>query len=198
MYKDKIINASDIDDARSNLDIAILLTADKTEMKLLNSLISDNRYNKKMETNKLIVYLNILSMLTQYNDAETLINDLQKNVTDIVQLNTFKRLLRNKSNNYNKNNNAKHCPHCNQLNFNETNTSYIICGYSNRGYDWKGCGRDWCFACGKKLCKSWNHNLLFNKLNRHHDSKCCKNNAHNNGEDYENKYCMCKNDYVSR
>ena len=43
-------------------------------------------------------------------------------------------------------------------------TDYAICGYNeetNEGYDWNGCGCDWCFKCGKILCKKWQANDLF-------------------------------------
>lgn len=196
-YKDKIINASNINDATSILSIALLTVDNEIEVKLLKSLINNNRYSNKMDMNKLIVYFNILNMLNSYNDAETLINDIQKNITDVVQINTFKRLLKNKPQT-NSNANYKNCPHCNHRNSMENNKSYMICGYSSKGYDWKGCGMDWCFNCGKKLCKSWNHDMLFNKLNRHHDNKCCKNYAHINNLNYEKEYCMCKNEYVTR
>lgn len=199
IYKNKIINASNMDDAVSILDTALVSVVDDVEKQLLISLINSDRYTIKMDLNKLTVYLNILNMLNRYGDAETLINDIQKNITDIAQINTFKRLLKTKTHNYNGNNiNFKNCPHCNHKNYLECDSSYIICGYGSRGYDWKGCGMDWCFNCGKKLCKSWNHDMLFNKLNRYHDNKCCKSSAHTNNKNYENEYCMCKNEFVNR
>ena len=43
------------------------------------------------------------------------------------------------------------------------NIEYVICGYinSNKGYDWNGCGKDWCAKCNKMLCKSWDLNQLW-------------------------------------
>lgn len=200
-YKNQIINASDIEDAKSILNIATMMASSETEKKLLESLINDNRYNIRMDINKLIVYLNIINMLNYYSDAETIINDLQINIDDVVQINTFKRLLRNKTrSNINTGIICKNCPHCSHANYVDSSTSYIVCGYGNKGYDWKGCGKDWCFICGKKLCKSWNNNMLFNKLNRYHDNKCCKAHSHKSKSTilYEDEYCMCKNEYVNR
>ena len=76
---------------------------------------------------------------------------------------------------------------------------YIICGYSsNRGFDWKGCGNDWCFLCGKKLCKSWNVDRLYSKINRFHDDRCCKIHSLKTNSNYLTDYCQCNNFYVSR
>ena len=49
------------------------------------------------------------------------------------------------------------CPHCMHVNIINERTTYSICGYNDImiGYDWEGCGRDWCVTCGKKLCKKW-------------------------------------------
>lgn len=106
-------------------------------------------------------------------------------------------------NNYAKktkqNENTKYCPHCSEKYIGTETTTHVICGYndSHQGYNWTGCQKDWCFSCGKKLCKSWNENKLYLEPNRIHNSECCKQYATNICEQYNN-YCQCSNKYVNR
>lgn len=95
---------------------------------------------------------------------------------------------------------TKPCPHCHYNVMADPNTTYVVCGYSNEllGYDWNGCGRDWCFRCGKILCKKWNDNELFLDTNRFHDGECCKKHAKSNNMQYPDDYCQCTNKYVDR
>ena len=104
--------------------------------------------------------------------------------------------VKNKTKNFGLN---KKCPHCDHENIIGPFTSYAICGYNNirEGYDWQGCGRDWCVDCGKKLCKKWNENYLFMEENRSHNSECCEINAKITGSEYID-YCHCFNKYVNR
>ncbi len=95
---------------------------------------------------------------------------------------------------------TKKCPHCNhQMNMPES-TEYVICGYGNpnQGYDWNGCGKDWCFQCEKLLCKSWEVNRLHFEMNRVHTDECCSKHAHDTGKKYPENYCHCNNLYVNR
>ena len=94
----------------------------------------------------------------------------------------------------------KKCPHCGHYNICPENTTYTICGYADKknGYDLKGCGKDWCFKCEKKLCKLWEKDSLFLQMNRQHNNECCKLHAEKNNEDYENDYCQCINKFVDR
>lgn len=90
---------------------------------------------------------------------------------------------------------SKKCPHCSHIvNMPET-TQYVICGYNNpnSGYDWNGCGRDWCFHCNKMLCKRWEVDNLHLQMNRHHDEDCCAKHAQDNGYKYPDDYCQCNN-----
>lgn len=201
-YKDKIIHAIDYEDAKSIVDIATSMTNNIIEKKLINSLIFQSRYNKKMELDKFILYMNVISNIKYHNDASLIIGDIETLVNDSVQINTLKRIIKNKpakqlgdieSNKY-----FKDCPHCGRRRIGIDDVNYVICGYTNRGYDWKGCGKDWCFKCGKKLCKNWKTDILFNKFNRQHDNKCCKNHASKNNIDYINNYCQCTNEFVNR
>lgn len=95
---------------------------------------------------------------------------------------------------------SKPCPHCNHECNADTNASYVVCGYSDPkvGYDWDGCGCDWCFRCGKILCKSWENNKLFVDQNCIHDDVCCRKHAKEHGKHYPNDYCQCNNEHVKR
>lgn len=201
-YKNKIINASDVEDALFILDMALSLTNNNTEKLLLNSLMTKNRHDIKMDLDKFVIYLDVLELVYYYNDAEKIIQDIEININDITQINTLKRIIKNKPHRQltGKNNImiTKNCPHCNKKNFGCINTPYIICGYNTKGFDWKGCGRDWCLKCGKKLCKSWTIDLLFNKLNRYHDAKCCKNFASKLEFKYPDDFCDCNHEFVNR
>lgn len=94
---------------------------------------------------------------------------------------------------------SKKCPHCSHtLNMPES-TQYIICGYHNpsQGYDWAGCGRDWCFQCNKMFCKRWETNNLNLLMNRSHDEECCSTHAKENGYVYPDDYCQCNNMFIN-
>lgn len=93
----------------------------------------------------------------------------------------------------------KSCPNCSFKYIGNGLTTYVICGLEDEknGFNWDGCGKDWCFKCEKKLCKSWTNDKLFLSINRYHDANCCRMYAELNNEDYNN-YCKCKNIYVNR
>ncbi len=97
---------------------------------------------------------------------------------------------------------VKYCPHsnCGKPYRGTNETKYVICGYENdhRGYDWVGCRQDWCFACGKMLCKLWEKHQLDVDCNRIHDSECCKKHAVDNKRIYLTDYCQCENKYTKR
>jgi hypothetical protein len=91
------------------------------------------------------------------------------------------------------NNKIIKCPHCNHDNINNSDSDYTICGYSNNnnGYDWVGCGKDWCFKCSKILCKNWSDDQLFLQHNRIHTEFCCSQHAKANNLIYPDNYCTC-------
>lgn len=93
----------------------------------------------------------------------------------------------------------KECPHCSKQYIGNENLTHVVCGYNNlhQGFDWEGCTKDWCFSCGKKLCKSWIEDKLCLEINRTHNFDCCKKRATHNCELYDN-YCQCNNKYVNR
>lgn len=178
----------------------LLLTNNPIEKELLHSL--DNVPIKRMELDKLIIYIKVLEVIYYYDDAEQILKDIVEHTDDIAQINTLKKIIKNKPIKQQKESSivviSRSCPHCGQKTYGNDNVPYIVCGYNIKGFDWKGCGRDWCFKCGKKLCKNWNINSLFNKLNRYHDSKCCKKHAIKMGFAYPDEFCMCQNEIVNR
>lgn len=95
---------------------------------------------------------------------------------------------------------CKKCPHCSHVINLPENTQYVICGYHNThvGYDWNGCGRDWCFRCNKMLCKRWETNNLQLQMNRFHDEDCCLKHSIDNGYTYPNDYCQCNNGNINK
>jgi len=118
---------------------------------------------------------------------------LVKKTSDAAQINTFVRIINIKPlySECTYKQVIKNCPHCNHPNLADINTTYIICGYNDNGYDWDGCQHDWCFQCGKILCKSWETNMLFVKSNRVHNISCCKEHAAKTNKSYPSDYCQC-------
>ncbi len=172
---------------------------------LLNNIIRGKRYEQ------IISFKNMKFLIEQINnekyreDAEEIIEKCIKGKADTTQMTTLGRLARNKP--YRpvekKSTNKlveKRCPHCMLINSYDPIKSYIICGYTDEhnGYDWNGCGRDWCFKCGKMLCKIWDKNSLFILANRYHNSECCKKHAKENNKNYVEEYCQCNNMNVNR
>jgi hypothetical protein len=89
------------------------------------------------------------------------------------------------------------CPHCQKKNKAPFGTEYIVCGVDPEGLlpinDNDGsCLNDWCFDCGKKLCKNWDRDNLYDERNRMHDQLCCKKHAKINHFNYPLDYCQCE------
>lgn len=173
-------------------------TSNETELNILESYSDKKRFNIQMDLNKFIVYLDIIETVHYRNDADVIFNDILNSISDIAQINTLKRIIEKKPYRQFNIQKIRNCPHCNKKNIYDGMNTYVICGYTSKGYDWKGCGKDWCFQCGKKLCKSWNNDMLFNKFNRTHNSKCCKHYALKLNDIYPDNYCMCKTEYTIR
>lgn len=162
--------------------------------------------DKQMDYSKFSLYAGIIECITYQEDANKFLIDIYDKTNDPAQLNTFRRMIKKKD--MRKNHDSfksrkleiisKKCPHCKKIFISDNNEDYVVCGYTAKGHDWKGCGRDWCFTCGKKLCKCWEVDLLFDEINRNHDGKCCKIYAQKNGELYPVEYCQCTTKYVDR
>lgn len=180
-----------------------LPTVTPNERQLLNSYRGAMVCQKRMDPSSMELYLNIMSYIPTKDEGNRFLSELHDKTMDPAQLNAFKRIVKSKSDdhplNVTKNEHHKQCPHCGRVNhFINSVDSYIICGYSARGFDWKGCGHDWCFDCGKKLCKQWENNSLYVQSNRQHDTQCCTNHARSIGDNFLTNYCQCNNKNVSR
>ena len=166
---------------------------------LLMSLIYSHTYYN------IIDLCNLKEILNNINNISIDNNDnINTYINDPFQTKIFIRIaniINVKSNKTYKKNKLikKYCPHCNRKFFGNHNNNYIICGLDDdkNGFNWDGCGHDWCFTCGKKLCKNWVVNKLFLDINRTHDGKCCCSYAKENNDDYNN-YCQCNNKYINR
>ena len=144
------------------------------------------------------------------DDALTLKNSLTSRSNDAIYNRTLDKIVSRKRNNRASRNTiynaptkliSKECPHCGETMRMPEGTTYVICGYpdTQRGYDWRGCCEDWCFSCGKMLCKTWDKDDLNVEGNRHHDDVCCKAHAKRNGHAYPEDYCHCiQNHNVTR
>ncbi len=163
-----------------------------------------------VQSESYINFINLLEQIKQIKYKEDILIKLKDySITNLIQFNVINRILKDKQfkiNNINLFENnvldkiiIKNCPHCNMSNPSNENNTYIICGYySNRGFDDNGCGKDWCFSCGKKLCKNWTIHDLFLISNRFHNKQCCQNYAASLNLNYESDFCMCNNSYVNR
>jgi hypothetical protein len=127
-----------------------------------------------------------------------LLTKIKTSNLDTIQRRTLDRLIKIRNITVLKNTTnivklTKQCPHCRKSTTELATTTYLICGYESNGYDQYGCRNDWCFQCEKKLCKNWHTDQLFNKLNRSHDTICCKHHATKHKYMYPMDYCMCSN-----
>lgn len=89
---------------------------------------------------------------------------------------------------------TKKCPHCGRITTADEKLYYIVCGFDPQGItppDDACCSNDWCFKCGKKLCKNWYNDDLYIYINQTHNQTCCKLHANKYKFDYPNDYCMC-------
>lgn len=186
------------------------------EMKvLISSMINGKRYEQVLDFKTMKSAMELIDSVDYKDDAEEIIERYEKMSTDIVQIRALKRIAKNKllrplgkpksgMTNIEINEEdqmiIKKCPHCTHDCKSNLNTDYIICGYTDphKGYDWNGCGKDWCFKCGKMLCKTWEPNKLYIELNRCHDNECCKSHAKQNNKQYPEDYCQCFNSNVMR
>lgn len=198
------------------------------EMKaVVHSMINGKRYeNNIFDFRMMNTVLHDISTIEYSDDAMELVEKLSKETSDNIQRKTLEHLAKNKPNRpiiaqhhlannsvkciqlkYNGSNTindfdyvTKSCPHCAHGCEADIGSTHVVCGYSNNkvGFDWMGCGNDWCFQCGKMLCKSWYENKLTIENNKKHDGECCKKHAKINEKSYPNDYCQCKTSFVTR
>lgn len=177
-------------------------------------LIEGKRESKICDKNiDYILMREIIRDLNNYKyreEAYAHIPQIMIKTNNLAQIKTFTRIANSKPlkpqhisvkelKNNSQSNVFKLCPHCGHSCQAPKFTEYIICGYrDNGGYDWEGCGKDWCFKCGKILCKSWDNDMLFIEENRSHDMECCKQHSVANNKKYPEEYCQCSNQFIKR
>lgn len=85
---------------------------------------------------------------------------------------------------------AKQCPWCQRWCLKDNACDYIFsCGLDvKHGFVvGAGCGRTWCWQCGKKYCSQYNDPKTGAKLpsaKDHHDGQCCRKEERFKEEDY--------------
>lgn len=182
---------------------------------LIYSMINGKRYDQILDLKSMKSSLETTNDQKYKEDANEYCENYVEKTSDSIQKKTFNRILKNKPQKpydlikmkIDKSDRGlqqiyitKQCPHCKSPSTCSISTKYTICGYANSatGYDWKGCGKDWCFECGKMLCKSWDINKLLLPMNRFHDIDCCNYHSVTNNKDYVQHYCHCSNKNVNR
>ena len=210
-YKILSVSMTCKDDIQQLIDIYASKINSKALVRILDNDICSHRNNYTIGVDE---FMNLLDKLGNYiyrDDARGLVEKIFKRTVDLIQRNSVIRIISRKPPKSNiisnKTINSKHrhhadmidknCPHCGKSSKQSSSSTYVICGYNDRGFDWVGCGNDWCFRCGKKLCKTWYNNDLFIKTNRFHNEKCCKVMAYKNNESYNKLYCKCSKIYIN-
>lgn len=72
---------------------------------------------------------------------------------------------------------AKQCPWCMQWALKDAACNWVCCGDDTRdGFvAGAGCGQQWCFECGKKLCgRLFNSDGQKQNVLTNHNAECCK------------------------
>jgi hypothetical protein len=96
-------------------------------------------------------------------------------------------------------NDAKQCPWCSRWCLKDAACNYIFaCGLEENGKFkvGEGCGRSWCWQCGKKFCSLYYNpdtGIKSPSAKETHDSQCCQNESDFKREDYcqggHNSHC---------
>jgi hypothetical protein len=100
---------------------------------------------------------------------------------------------------FKKEDDAKQCPWCERWCLKDTACNYVFaCGLQTKGgfVIGTGCGKSWCFECGKKFCGTYIDPGTGKKTKdakEHHDSECCKKEKDFKQEEYcpggHNSHC---------
>jgi hypothetical protein len=211
IFKNILSGCKTMVDAFYFVDIIIKSCPESKE--LLLGMIYNKKYDKSYDIRSMAHILTQLDLQLYREDIDEFIDKNIKSYVDLLQLNSLIRLSKFKSNKVHEKQNShinvtfnnivdndkmdldyviKKCPHCGIQTKLNNNIEYVICGYinNNKGYDWIGCGKDWCAKCNKMLCKSWDSEQLFITMNRTHDKACCKKFAKENELEYE-LFCEC-------
>lgn len=209
IYKTLIKSVKSYSDVKMLTEIYTNKIKNKTLIKIMDNSIDS--YGSKTIIG-IEDFFDIISSLNEYiyrDDARDFVQTIFKRTSDNIQRSLIIRIIgflppkmqkitMKDFNNKLKEENTmvRCCPHCQKMTQALKSTTYVVCGYNSKGYDWEGCQKDWCFRCGKKLCKNWYENDLCNEQNRYHDNNCCNEYASKNKDSYEN-YCDCDKMHIN-
>lgn len=213
LYKEylKIVRSlRSIEDIKLITDIYSSKIKNKDLIKIMDNSIDSHGTNTILGIEEFIDVIESLNKFIYRDDARDYVQKIFRRTSDQTQRSTIIRLIGYKPpkmqkitmrqfNDRLKKKNIinKSCPHCKKITSKSKNTTYVVCGYSENGYDWEGCQKDWCFRCNKKLCKNWFKNDLFNEQNRLHNNICCKQYAYKHNESFNNYYCTCEKIHIN-
>jgi hypothetical protein len=182
------------------------LKLSKLQRNMILSIIYSKKYDSQaIDIKQLIEYMRDLDNCKYREEAYLKLQDIIKFTSQIPQIKSLTRIANSKPlkptnirfkdllNTVSTELISKKCVHCAGLCYGTLNTDYMICGFNENGYDWEGCGHDWCFKCGGMLCKSWENDKLFIPINQVHDNSCCKKHAQIFNKNYPEDYCQCDN-----
>lgn len=179
-------------------DIDLLKTkCPENDIPLINSIIKSLPKENKLSNLTMFSILKYLSTIKYRDEAEKYIKRYSDYQNDPIQKQLLTNIIQNKKydNSYiDISKISKECPHCGHLNYAPLDTTYIVCGVDPIGetaINVDGCLNDWCFSCGKRLCKNWCINELNNLNNRIHNKECCAKHALENNLKYPDDYCIC-------
>jgi len=176
---------------------------------MINSYTNGRSYRDNVDIKTKQSMMNDVNLCDSRDSALNIISKISERTNDEVYKKALERIALRKSHRVDRRQNmsntdidniTKKCPHCSHALNMPDNTNYVICGYHNpnSGYDWNGCGKDWCFHCNKMLCKSWIPDSLNLKMNRVHDDECCFKHSIDNGYKYPDDYCQCNHINIQR
>lgn len=205
-YKPIIMGSRTTNDAIHIIDN---LKITQQRKNILLNLLNGINFPKILDNKEFIETFKEIDNLTYREDAYEYINKIMRKTCDLAQIKCLTRkanikplkpqyILLKDIYKQIKTSIDKSCPYCGHTCRGTEKSGYMICGYGENGYDWEGCGHDWCFKCDKLLCKSWDMDQLFIQENRLHDNECCKKQARDKNKNYLQDYCQCNNAYVKR
>jgi hypothetical protein len=197
-YKHILSGCSTIQDARYFADV---MGKKHPEMKnIYHSMASGKKYYNALDIETVCNILNTLEKCSNVDEAREVIRNIKKTHYTYNYDSLFERVLKSLPINSDIQpakviklaKIGKSCPHCDIEYHLPPETGYVICGYTGNGYDMKGCSKDWCYKCGKMLCKAWHEHMLYDERNQIHNKECCEQHAIKTKNSWPDDYCRCR------
>jgi hypothetical protein len=150
---------------------------------------------KKVSHKLMFDIMNDINQMKYVDEVQEYLNNCINNKYELnnVQQKVIDDIIATRSSTYVNANLVKKCPHCGKEWKLPLSTIYTVCGVDPNGKQpiGDGCLKDWCYLCGKRLCKRWDIDKLYELQNREHNDFCCREHASKNKLDYEENYCHC-------